>query len=218
MPVYFWIGLSPITVFAIGALCILGAGFSLSLRVRHSDAGTEPSVPPWTIVAAALLAGVLALAPAAAILPKHYGDAVRLADPIFDHAKIAFIDAMTRLGVPPVNPVFGEFGTPGRLAYYYLWHFSAAELALVARASGWEADIGLTWFTAFASLALMMGLAVWLEQTLRRGNLGRRARGRWLAVGRRSTGLSHRRSQAGAGAADRHGRLAVPGQPGCRSI
>ncbi len=29
-------------------------------------------------------------------------------------------------------------------------------------ASGWEADIALTWFTAFASLALMMGLAVWL--------------------------------------------------------
>jgi hypothetical protein len=28
--------------------------------------------------------------------------------------------------------------------------------------SGWEADVGLTWFTAFASLSLMMGLAVWL--------------------------------------------------------
>ena len=164
MPVYFWIGLSPITVFAIGALCILGAGFSLSLRVRHSDAGTEPAVPPWTIAAAALLAGVLALAPASAIVPKHYGDAVQLADPIFDHAKIAFIDSMARLGVPPVNPVFGEFGAPGRLAYYYLWHFSAAELALVARATGWEADIGLTWFTAFASLSLMMGLAVWLSK------------------------------------------------------
>ena len=164
LPVYFWIGLSPITVFAIGALCILGAGFSLSLRVRHSDAGTEPAVPPWTIAAAALLAGVLALAPASAIVPKHYGDAVQLADPIFDHAKIAFIDSMARLGVPPVNPVFGEFGAPGRLAYYYLWHFSAAELALVARATGWEADIGLTWFTAFASLSLMMGLAVWLSK------------------------------------------------------
>jgi hypothetical protein len=164
LPVYFWIGLSPTTVFAIGALCILGAGFSLSLRVPHTDAGTEPAVPPWTIAAAALLAGVLALAPASAILPKHYGDAVQLADPIFDHAKIAFIDSMARLGVPPVNPVFGEIGAPDRLAYYYLWHFSAAELALVARATGWEADIGLTWFTAFASLNLMMGLAVWLSK------------------------------------------------------
>ena len=64
--------------------------------------------------------------------------------------------------LPPVNPVFGEFGAPGHLAYYYLWHFSAAELALALGASGWEADIGLTWFTAFASLSLMMGVAVWL--------------------------------------------------------
>jgi hypothetical protein len=31
-------------------------------------------------------------------------------------------------------------------------------------ASGWEADIGLTWFTAFASLSLMMGVAVWLSK------------------------------------------------------
>jgi hypothetical protein len=71
---------------------------------------------------------------------------------------------MTRQGVPPVNPVFGEFGAAGRLAYYYLWHFSAAELALPLHVSGWEADIGLTWFTAFASLTLMMGIAVWLSK------------------------------------------------------
>ena len=173
LPVYFWIGLSSTNVFAIAAICILGAGFSLSLRVGHSDARTEPSIPPWMIVGAAVLAGVLALAPAAAIVPKHYGDAVQLADPIFDHAKIAFIDSMARLGVPPVNPVFGEFGAPGRLAYYYLWHFSAAELALVARATGWEADIALTWFTAFASLNLMMGLAVWL---------GKRSAAIWVAA------------------------------------
>jgi hypothetical protein len=50
------------------------------------------------------------------------------------------------------------------LAYYYLWHFSAAEIALVTSMSGWEADVGLTWFTAFASLSLMMGLAVWLSE------------------------------------------------------
>jgi hypothetical protein len=41
------------------------------------------------------------------------------------------------------------------LAYYYLWHFSAAEVALVTSMSGWEADIGLTWFTAFAVLRLV---------------------------------------------------------------
>ena len=95
---------------------------------------------------------------------KVSGDAVWLADPIFDHAKIAIIDAMTRLGLPPVNPVFAEAGQPAHLAYYYLWHFSAAEVALITSISGWEADIGLTWFTAVASLILMMGLAVWLSK------------------------------------------------------
>src|SRR6201999_1265091 len=107
-----------------------------------------------------------ALAPASAILPKYSGDAahpsVYLADPVFDHAKVALIDALTHQGLPPVNPVFGEFGAPVRFAYYYLWHFSAAELSMPLRISGWEADAALTWFTAFASLTLMMGIAVWL--------------------------------------------------------
>jgi len=160
LPVYVWTGLSPIAVVGIGAVCILAAGFSLSLPAPASEAGHDPTIPAWAFAAAA----VLALVPAAAILPKFYGDAVQLADPIFDHAKSAMIDAMARLGVPPVNPVFGEFGAPGRLAYYYLWHFSAAEAALAIGAIGWEADIGLTWFTAFASLTLMMGLAIWLSK------------------------------------------------------
>jgi len=102
--------------------------------------------------------------PRPTLLPKTSGDAVWLADATFDHAKSAIIDAMTRLGLPPVNPVFGEAGTAGHLAYYYLWHFSAAEIALLTSSRGWEADTGLTWFTAFASLNLMMGLAVWLSK------------------------------------------------------
>ena len=60
--------------------------------------------------------------------------------------------------------MFGEADASSGLAYYYLWHFSAAEIALVTSMSGWEADVGLTWFTAFASLSLMMGLAVWLSK------------------------------------------------------
>lgn len=160
LPVYRWVGFSPIAVVGIGAICILIAGFSLSLRAAGPAPGPPLTIPAWAYAAAA----ILALIPAAAILPKFSGDAVQLADPIFDHSKIAIIDAMTRLGLPPVNPVFGEFGAAGRLAYYYLWHFSAAEIALVLSSSGWEADIGMTWFTAFASLSLMMSLAVWISK------------------------------------------------------
>jgi hypothetical protein len=102
------------------------------------------------------------MAPAEAILPKFAGDAVFLADPIFDHAKVALIDDMARLGLPPGNPFFAEGAS--RFVYYYLWHFSAAELSRLLGVSGWEADAAMTWFSAFASLAAMMGFAVWLSR------------------------------------------------------
>jgi hypothetical protein len=103
-------------------------------------------------------------APAAAIAPKVSADSVQLAAPIFDHSKIAIIDAITRLGLPPANPFFGEYGELGQLAYYYLYYVSAAQASIALGVSGWEADIALTWFAAFSSLTLMMGIAVWLAK------------------------------------------------------
>ena len=158
LPIYLLFGFSPFLVAGIGAVCLLFAGFSLSQPRAEAEIEPAPTIPMWAFAAA----GLVALLPAATILPKSSGDAVWLADAAFDHAKIAIIDAMARLGLPPVNPVIGEAGAASGLAYYYLWHFSAAEIALVTSMSGWEADVGLTWFTAFASLSLMMGLAVWL--------------------------------------------------------
>jgi hypothetical protein len=160
LPIFFLIGFSPAAVAAIAVGCVAASGGALVWRPLKHEAGGAPTVPAWTYA----IAAALALAPAAAILPKISGGAVHLADPIFDHSKIAIIDAMMRQGLPPVDPVFSEPGGAGRLVYYYLWHFSAAQLALPLGASAWEADIGLTWFTAFASLSLMMALAVWLSR------------------------------------------------------
>jgi hypothetical protein len=160
LPIYLLFGFSPLAVIGVGSACILVAGFSLLQPSAVSETEPALTIPVRGFAAA----GVLALIPAATLLPKSSGDAVWLADPTFDHAKIAIIDAMTRLGLPPVNPVFAEAGQPAHLAYYYLWHLSAAEVALITSTSGWEADIGLTWFTAAASLSLMMGLAVWLSK------------------------------------------------------
>ena len=160
LPVLTLVGFSAPAVAAVAALFLVVGGGVLLTQSANDDATQKAGVPLWTYPAAALLA----LVPASAIVPKISDAGVHLADPIFDHAKIAIIDAMTRQGLPPVDPVFGAAGTPARLAYYYLWHFSAAELALPLRISGWEADIGLTWFTAFASLTLMMAVAVWLSE------------------------------------------------------
>jgi hypothetical protein len=166
LPLLNLIGFSSPAPVLLAALCLALAVASLLRPSAPFEA--EIGVKPWPFTAAGmlalLLALLLALAPAIALLPKDSGTGVHLADPIFDHSKIAIIDAMTRQGLPPVNPIFGEGGAAGRLVYYYLWHFSAAELALPLHLSGWEADIGLTWLTAFASLTLMMGIAVWLSK------------------------------------------------------
>lgn len=117
--------------------------------------------PPQTLSLSwySLSAGaLLALAPAIAVLPKVVDNGIRLTPQMYDHSKIAIVDDLVRLGLPAGNPFFG--GAPSHLAYYYLWHFGAAVFAKLLGISGWEADIALTWFTAFASLMLMMGLAV----------------------------------------------------------
>src|SRR5690242_12826466 len=160
LPVLTLIGFSsPAVIFLATLVWVLAR-----LRWRLAPIASEPAIAePWLLAFATIAAAILALAPAMALIPKHSLTGVHLAAPIFDHSKIAIIDAMTRQGLPPINPVFEQAGAAARLVYYYLWHFSAAELALVLHVSGWEADIGLTWFTAFASLALMMALAVWLS-------------------------------------------------------
>jgi hypothetical protein len=158
LPILTIAGFNALTVTVTGLLFFVGGAGLMALRRDARDDAAAPTMPLWSYLAA----GLLALGPAAALLPKYTAAGVQLADPIFDHAKISAIDAMARQGLPPVNPVFGAFGEASRLAYYYLWHFSAAELALPLSVSGWESAIGLTWFTAFASLTLTMGLAVWL--------------------------------------------------------
>ena len=157
LPLFTLIGFTPAAVIIVAALCVIAAVLSLRLTAS-GKAETAPVIPPWSFAAA----GLLALAPSIAIVPKFSAGAVYLANPIFDHSKIAIIDAIARQGLPPIDPVYGAVGGHGQFFYYYLWHYSAAELAQALRVSGWEADIALTWFTAFASLCLLMGVAVWL--------------------------------------------------------
>jgi len=158
LPILWAIGFSRAHVTALCGLATL-VGVVASLR---GPARTEnnPAVPIWAFAAAA----ALAILPALGVWPKLDDGGLVLAEPLFDHSKIAIVDDIVRLGLPPGNPFFGEAGA---LAYYYLWHFSASALAALVGANGWEADIALTWFTGLASLALMMGLAVQLgEQRL----------------------------------------------------
>ena len=166
LPVFFLLRFSQTN---IAVMAILAIGISLAAIWR--DAARQPTTAlPWWAYA---IAAVLALAPTLAILPKGtIGDGVALAGPMFDHAKLAMIDDMARMGLPPGNPFFGESGD--RLPYYYLWYFGAAQFARGLGISGWEADAAMTWFSAFASLTLMMGLATWFA--------GRAAAAFWIGL------------------------------------
>ena len=153
LPILSAVGFSRAHVVALCGVAVL-VGVIASLRgPARSEIG--PAVPIWAFAAAA----ALAILPALGVWPKLSEGGLVLAEPLFDHAKIAIVDDIARLGLPPGNPFFGE---AGGLAYYYLWHFSAAAVAVLVGTNGWEADIALTWFAGFASLALMMGLAVQL--------------------------------------------------------
>ncbi|HUC10131.1 MAG TPA: hypothetical protein VL985_06855 [Stellaceae bacterium] len=154
LPLLAAIGLTRIAAALVCAAAALG-GVAAVLR-GPEQAVAEPdrlSISLWIYAVAALLA----IVPTLAVWPKYDQGGVVLSEAMFDHSKAAIIDDVVRLGLPPGNPFYAESGP--RLIYYYLWHFSAAVPAELLGASGWEADIALTWFTAFAALSLMIGLA-----------------------------------------------------------
>jgi hypothetical protein len=158
LPLFYAIGL---TRSAVIATVLLLVAVALAILWRHR--ATAVSQQPSSVLLVAILGvAALAFAPMAAILPKGGADGVMLAAPIFEHSKVALIDEIMRSGVPAANPFFSEIGAPERVSYYYLWHFSAAMMALATGVSGWEADAALTWFTAFASLLVVVGFAAWI--------------------------------------------------------
>jgi hypothetical protein len=157
LPIFFVLPFSTPAILGVAGLTLIASVGASRATAPSRAVASAAAVPPWAFALAALLA----VAAAAAILPKFSGGAVYLSDPIFDHVKVALIDDMMKFGLPPGNPFFGDPDHP-RFAYYYLWHFAAAELALTVHISAWEADIAMTWFSAAASLAAAMGIAAWL--------------------------------------------------------
>ncbi|MFA6267403.1 MAG: hypothetical protein WC670_17010 [Pseudolabrys sp.] len=161
LPLFFAIGLNRTTVFAGYLLPLALAAFAIWRQRPQPPSDVKP-LPLWLLVVVLGGAALIALDLMAVDLPKYSSEGVTLAAPIFDHSKIAMIDEMTRLGVPPGNPFYGGEG-PARLSYYYLWHFSAAELSALTGLSGWEADAGMSAFTGFAAVVAIAGIAIWLS-------------------------------------------------------
>jgi hypothetical protein len=154
LPAFEAVGMSRVAVFGLTAIVLAAAlvgmrGQAISI-LRF----------PKTLLIGVVLCAILACGVMAGVLPKATSEGMTLASPIFDHSKIALVDEIIRSGVPPGNPFFHEPGTPAHVAYYYLWHFSAASGGILTGVSGWEADAALTAFTALASLLAIAGLAM----------------------------------------------------------
>ena len=164
LPLFFGLGLSRGSVIAVVASSLLLAASAIfaGRRAFAEQSPSQLSCP--LLVLAVVLAAAISVVVMSGVLPKISSAGVALPHPIFDHSKVAMIAEMMRSGVPPENPFIGDTGDHPRLAYYYLWHFSAAELALLTGAAAWNADAGLVGFTSFASLMMMMGLAIHLSQ------------------------------------------------------
>jgi hypothetical protein len=156
LPIQTLVGFNPLSTAICVGLALAMGGVALA---RGRPAGcAAPALPSWAFGVALLVA----LIPLAALLPKSVPGGIIIGSTAFDHSKIAMVDEMTRLGLPVGNPFFGAQGARSSLAYYYLWHFSAAQVSSLLHISGWEADAAMVGFTAYASLLLMMSLAAGL--------------------------------------------------------
>ncbi len=161
LPLQSLFGFSQVSTAALLAVALAGS----LLLLRHGKlqhAGADeigPRLPVWAFA----LAAAIALIPLMALTPKHADGGIIIGTASSDHSKIAIVDELTRLGMPIGNPFFGLSGARSSLSYYYLWHFGAAQLSILTRISGWEADAAMTGVTAYASILLMMGLACGLS-------------------------------------------------------
>ncbi|MCV6637909.1 hypothetical protein [Candidatus Albibeggiatoa sp. nov. NOAA] len=126
---------------------------------------TQVSPPPsWSLSSLTsfnllVVAALWAVMPTLNIYPFVHQDALFVGVEIFDHAKVAVVDAIAREGVLPLNPYYAPEGERILLLYYYLWHFLAAQLKLLLGVSGWQAEVAMNGFTAFASLSFLIALA-----------------------------------------------------------
>lgn len=114
-------------------------------------------------------AALCAMIPTMNIFPAVYQDGLFVNGQIFDHAKIAMVDAIAREGLLPINPYYAPDGETIPLIYYYTWHFLASQLKLLAGATGWQAEVAFNWFTGLASLSFLCALAIRMTQKARAG-------------------------------------------------
>ena len=150
--------------FNFTSLVMTWVGFLITIHLWQIRIIHELQPPNWSLSTATSLgllitAALWAVMPTLNIYPFVYQDALFVGGQIFDHAKVAVVDAIVREGVLPLNPYYAPEGERILLLYYYSWHFLAAQLKLLLGISGWQAEVAMNGLTAFATLSFLIALA-----------------------------------------------------------
>ncbi|MBV6396467.1 MAG: hypothetical protein HFACDABA_02065 [Anaerolineales bacterium] len=118
-----------------------------------------------------ILGGVWAIFVILYLADWQFGDKLYYTVITYDYTtRVSVIDAITRTGVPPVNPSFYP-GHPSQLTYlYYFWYVMCS---LVDQIGGtWvSARTALTASAAWCGLALMAAIALYFRQRKSQGSL-----------------------------------------------
>lgn len=122
------------------------------------------TLPPYHSILLLLGATLWSLLATLQIIPALYQGGLFVNTPIFDHAKVAIVDAIAREGLLPVNPYYAPDGETIPLIYYYTWSFLASQLKLLVGITGWQAEVAFNWYTGFATLSLLCAFAIRLTQ------------------------------------------------------
>ncbi len=148
-------GFTRATVALLSGGAVLG-GLAISLRQRRRAVKPRRAdISVWALAAAALLALVPAVAVLAEIRRRRSGSQRSDVRPLEsgDHRRHRPTRTTAR------QPVFWRHRRRRASSTTTCGISAPRSRPALFGASGWEADIALTWFTAFASLCLMIGLA-----------------------------------------------------------
>jgi len=168
----FSLGITTLIGYSVTTLLGSWLTFQIILLWKTPPASNlEPFYPSTVSSTVLLLFGTLlwALLTTLPIYPAVYEQGLFVNTPIFDHAKVALVDAIARQGLLPINPYYAPNGEDILLIYYYTWHFLASQLKLLTFATGWQVEVAMNAFTAIATLSFLSALAMRITQKTQAG-------------------------------------------------
>jgi hypothetical protein len=141
----------------IAGLCAIACA---AIAVHESRAGLTQRWGFSGIAVCGVLAWTLFAILEAIDIPQSHGTRLLMSVTIYDHAlRTAFVDAVVRTGVPPLNPLYWP-GHGALLRYYYFWYIPCA---MDVKMAGVTARTALIASCAWGGFGLAAAIALFVE-------------------------------------------------------